>query len=87
MAMKNSSKVHKDGSTYTNQCDTSVQQKKTGWGGTQYDLLNRFRKNIWLNSTSTHGGGGNSCQRGCREDISQHNESHLWQTHSQDNTK
>ena len=32
-------------------------------------------------------GGGNSCQRGCREDISQHNESHLWQTHSQYNTK
>ena len=44
MAKKNSSQVHKEGSTYTNQCDTSLQQKKT-WG-TQYDLLNRFRKNV-----------------------------------------
>ena len=58
-------------------------------GKIKHDYLNRHRKGTWQNSTSTHDikKKKNSYQTGYRGNISQHNKSHLWQSHSQQNTQ
>ena len=71
------SQVHKNCSTHAKSMwhATSRKQWKT------QDHLNWFRKSIWQNSISVND--KNSYQSGYKGNISQHNKSYLWQSHSQ----
>ena len=74
---------HEDGSTYINQ---STWYTTFIRGKIKHDYLKRHRKCIIQNSTSIHDILiKNPYQTGYRGNISQHNKSHLWQSHSQHN--
>ena len=58
-----------------NQCDTPHQPTE------KYDHLSRCRKRFWQNSTPISD--KNSPENGHRGNLTQHNKSLIWQTHSQ----
>ena len=83
MTKFDSPQCHKVVSTYASQSTwytpSTKEKHKTN------DHLNRCRKSILKTSTSIHD--KNTYQSGYRGNISQHNKSYLWQTHSQYNTQ